>query len=177
MVTADKQVLNQRFETMDLREILDFDKDYMTGNKAPLIIRVPHARLRANNSFAFDGVFQILVSLLVSSRLKNFETPSFFSYNDRTRHLSLPTKEPCMCAVLLPDKLKLIDKSIIASKSNRFVMGECPYGFHVHKGFKRLTEAFGLNGPKLEWLEFQMRNFKPLLPVKQRLQKITQQTL
>ena len=82
-----------------------------------------------------------------------------------------------MCAILLPDKLKFIDKSIIASKSNRFVMGECPYGFHVHKGFKRLTEAFGLNGPKLEWLEFQMRNFKPLLPVKQRLQKITQQTL
>ena len=34
-----------------------------------------------------------------------------------------------------------------------------------------------MNGPKLEWLEFQMRNFKPLLPVKQRLQNITQKTL
>ena len=74
-----------------------------------------------------------------------------------------------MCAILLPDKLKLIDKSISSSKSNRFVMGEFPYGFHAHKGFKRLTEAFGLNGPKPEWLEFHMRNFKALLPVKHRL--------
>ena len=47
MVTVDKQVLNQKFETMDLRELLDFDKEYLTGAKAPLIVRVPHARLRS----------------------------------------------------------------------------------------------------------------------------------
>ena len=112
MVTVDKQVLNQKFETMDLRELCDFDKEYLTGSKAPLIVRVPHARLRSQTSLCFDAVFQILVCVLVSSRLKNFETPSFFSYNDRTRHLSLPTKEVCMCPVLLPDKLKFIEKSI-----------------------------------------------------------------
>ena len=56
-------------------------------------------------------------------------------------------------------------------------MGECPYGFNLHKGFKRLTEAFCLNGPKPEWLEFHMRNFIPLLPIRHRLQKITQATL
>ena len=177
MVTVDKQVLGQKFETMDLRELLDSDKEYLRGSKAPLIVRVPHARLRSPTSLCFDGVFQILVCLLVSSRLKNFETPSFFSYNERTRHLSLPTKEPCMCPVLLPDKLKLIEKAIQASKSLRFVMGECPYGSHLHKGFKRLTEAFCLNGPRPEWLEFHMRNFKPLLPIRHRLQKITQVAL
>ena len=162
---------------MDLRELFDFDKEYLRGSKAPLIVRVPHARLRSQTSLCFDGVFQILVTLLVSSRLKNFETPSFFSYNERTRHLSLPTKEPCMCPVLLPDKLKLIEKAIQASKSLRFVMGECPYGSHLHKGFKRLTEAFCLNGPRPEWLEFHTRNFKALLPIRHRLQKLTQAAL
>jgi hypothetical protein len=37
--------------------LFDFDHEYMTGAKAPLILRVPHARLRLRESLVFDAVF------------------------------------------------------------------------------------------------------------------------
>ena len=55
-------------------------------------------------------------------------------------------------------------------------MAEPQYGLNLHKGFKMLTEVY--KGPqKPDWLDFNYRIFKPLLPLRMRLQKITQQTL
>ena len=52
-------------------------------------------------------------------------------------------------------------------------MSEPQYGLNLHKGFKMLTEVYKGNS-KPEWLEFHYRIFKPLLPIRMRLQKITQ---
>jgi hypothetical protein len=117
LVTADRAHFRETFETMDLREIYDFDKDYLKGEKAPLIIRLPHARLRPNSSLCFDAVFQTLVTLLVTSKLKNFETSSFFSYNDRTKNMNVPSQEKGICPFLLPEKIKTIEKQIVNTKS------------------------------------------------------------
>lgn len=171
LVTADRAHWAECFDTMDLRELYDFDKDYLTGAKAPLILRLPHARLRPNNSLCFDALFQLLVCLLVTSKLKNFETSSFFSYNDRTRNLSVPTQEKGICPVLLPERIKGVDKHITSSKSSRFVMHEPEHGLHLHKGFKMLTEVWMHRKP--DWVEFNYRIHKPLLPVRMRLQKLT----
>ena len=57
ILTVEKLTINQTFDTMDLREIFDFDKEYLEGPKAPLIIRVPHARLRNNQCLAFEAAF------------------------------------------------------------------------------------------------------------------------
>ncbi len=46
LVTIDKLALGEKFESQDLRETFDFDKEYLKGPKAPLIFRLPHARLR-----------------------------------------------------------------------------------------------------------------------------------
>lgn len=46
LVTVDYHKLGEAFATMDLREVFDFDKDYLKGAKAPLVIRLPHARCR-----------------------------------------------------------------------------------------------------------------------------------
>ena len=67
---------------MDMREIYDFDKEYLTGAKAPLIVRMPHARMRPNNSMCFEALFQVLICLIVNSKLKNFETSSYFTYTE-----------------------------------------------------------------------------------------------
>ena len=104
--------------------------------------------------------------------MKNLETSSYFTYNDRTKNLSIPTQDKGITSVLLSEKLKVIDKSVQTSKSLRFVMQEHEYGLHLHKGFKLLTEVFmGVSKP--DWLEFNFRVFKPLLPIRMRLQKIT----
>ena len=51
-------------------------------------------------------------------------------------------------------------------------MTEPQYGLNLHKGFKQMTEVFkGVTKP--DWLEFNYRIFKPLLPIRMRLQKIT----
>ena len=78
---------------MDLREVIDFDKEYLSGAKAPLIIRTPHARCRPNNSTIFETLFQVLTSLLISSKLTNMETSSFFTYNDKTKGMSIPSDD------------------------------------------------------------------------------------
>ena len=157
---------------MDMREIYDFDKEYLTGAKAPLIIRMPHARMRPNNSMCFEALFQVLICLIVNSKLKNFETSSYFTYTEQSRNLRLPDKGIGIIPMLLPEKLKIIDKSMQGSKSIRFVMQEHENGLHLHKGFKKMTEVF-MGTAKLEWLEFNCRVFKPLLPIRMRLQKIT----
>ena len=54
-------------------------------------------------------------------------------------------------------------------------MSEPQYGLNFHKGFKMLTEVY--KGNKPDWLEFHYRIFKPLLPIRMRLQKITQLAL
>ena len=57
LVTVDKQNLWEKFESMDLREVFDFDKEYLKGAKAPLIIRLPHARCRTPASLVFETLF------------------------------------------------------------------------------------------------------------------------
>mmetsp|Transcript_14178 Transcript_14178/g.19271 ORF Transcript_14178/g.19271 Transcript_14178/m.19271 type:complete len:195 (-) Transcript_14178:1616-2200(-) len=168
--------LKEKFESMDLREVFDYDKEYLKGAKAPLIIRVPHARCRPMSSLTFETLFQLLTCLLVSSKLSNLETTSLFTYNDRTKGLSIPTSDKGIVSSLLPEKMKLVEKFILSSKSLRFVMGEPPHGSNFHKGFKQLTEVYrGTNKP--DWLDFNYRIFKPLLPIRMRLQKITQLAL
>ena len=57
LVTVDYLHLNEKFETMDLREVFDFDKEYLKGAKAPLILRLPHARCRPASSLVFEALF------------------------------------------------------------------------------------------------------------------------
>ena len=52
-------------------------------------------------------------------------------------------------------------------------MTEAPHGLNMHKGFKQLTEVYR-GASKPDWIEFNYRVFKPLLPIRMRLQKITQ---
>ena len=47
---------------------------------------------------------------------------------------------------------------------------------NLHKGFKMFTEVYR-GSMKPEWLDFHYRIFKPLLPIRMRLQKITQVAL
>ena len=41
----------------DLREFFVIDKDYYFGKLAPIVLFVPHSRLRAPSSFIFDLAF------------------------------------------------------------------------------------------------------------------------
>ena len=149
----------------------------MTGAKAPLVIRVPHARLRMRESQVFDAVFQVLTAILIASKLQSYETASFFSYNEKTAKMVLPTRDKYIFMQMLPQKLKNIEKAITTNKSNKFVHGEIEHGFHLHKGFKMLTEALLVREDRLDWLEIQYKVYKPLLPLRQRLEKLTQKTL
>lgn len=157
---------------MDLREVIDFDKEYLKGAKSPLILRTPHARCRPATSSVIEVLFQLLTGLLISSKLGHMETTSFFTYNDRTKGMSIPSDSKAVVSQLIPDKMKLVDKVIQLSKSLKFVMSEPQYGFNLHKGFKTMTEVFK-GDAKPEWLEFNYRIYKPLLPIRMRLQKIT----
>ena len=176
LVTVDKMKLKEKFENMDLREVFDYDKEYLKGAKAPLIVRVPHARCRPQSSLTFETLFQLLTCLLVSSKLSNLETTSLFTYNDRTKGLSIPTSDKGIVSQLLPEKMKLVEKIVLSSKSIRFVMSEPAHGMNLHKGFKQLTEVYRGNN-KPDWLDFNYRIFKPLLPIRMRLQKIMQNSL
>ena len=168
LVTVDKNKLNDKFETMDLREVFDYDKEYLRGAKAPLIVRVPHARCRPMSSLTFEMLFQLMTCLLVSSKLSNLETTSLFTYNDRTKGLSIPTSDKGIVSSLLPEKMRFVEKLIQTSKSLKFIMSESPHGINLHKGFKQLTEVYrGANKP--DWLDFNYRIFKPLLPIRMRL--------
>lgn len=112
LITVDRHNLNEKFETMDLREVFDFDKEYLKGAKAPLIFRVPHARCRGPSSLCFETLYQTITCLLVSSKLGNMETTSFFTYNERTKGMSIPTSDKGILATMIPEKMKLIEKSI-----------------------------------------------------------------
>ena len=112
LVTVDYNNLNEKFETMDLREVFDYDKEYLKGAKAPLIIRLPHARCRPTSSLVFEMLFQTLTGLLVCSKLGNLETTSFFTYNDRTKGLSIPDSNKGIVSAMLPEKLKFVEKAI-----------------------------------------------------------------
>ena len=97
---------------MDMREVFDFDKEYLKGAKAPLIVRLAHYRCRPSSSLATETLFQLLTCLLVSSKLHNLETTSLFTYNDRTKGLSIPTSDKGIVASLIPEKMKLVEKVI-----------------------------------------------------------------
>ena len=176
LCTVDKMNLWEKFETQDLREVFDFDKEYLKGEKAPIIFRVPHARIRPSSTLVFETLFQMMTCLLISSKLGNMETNSFFTYNERTKGVSIPSSDKQIIASMIPDRVKLIDKLVQQSKSMRFVSGEAQHGFNLHKGFKMLSEVFR-GDTKPDWLEFNYRIFKPLLPMRLRLQKITQLSL
>lgn len=164
----DKAKLKEKFESMDLCEVFDYDKEYLRGAKAPLIIRLPHARCRPMSSLCFEILFQLLTCLIVTSKLGNLETTSLFTYNDRTKGLSIPTSDKSIVTSLLPERMKIVEKMIQQSKSLRFVMAEPPHGLNLHKGYKQLTEVYrGVNKP--DWIDFNYRVFKPLLPIRMRL--------
>ena len=93
LVTVDKLCLGEKFESQDLRETFDFDKEYLKGPKAPLIFRLPHARTRPASSLVFETLFQMLTCLLITSRVGAIETTSFFTYNDRTKNLTIPSSD------------------------------------------------------------------------------------
>jgi hypothetical protein len=78
---------------------------------------------------------------------------------------------------MLPHKLKNIEKAIQINKTNKFVASEIEHGLHFHKGFKMLTEALCIREEKLEWLEVNYKVYKPLIPIKHRLEKITQKVV
>jgi hypothetical protein len=90
ILTADSKV-DENLMKADLREIFHVDREYWTGTKAPLVIRVQHARIRPNNAFSFEAVFQLLICLLLSSSLDMSETDSMFSHNERTADLCIPS--------------------------------------------------------------------------------------
>lgn len=98
----------------------------------------------------------------------NCETTSFFTYNDRTKGLNVPTSDKAIVSTMIPEKLKFVEKAIQASKSLRFVMADPQHGFNLHKGFKMLSEVYR-GSLKPDWLEFHYRIFKPLLPIRMRL--------
>lgn len=177
MVIADRQVEGQNWETQDLRELFDFDHEYMTGAKSPVILRVPHARFRTKDSLVFDGVFQTLFALLVSSKMQNYETASFFTYTEKTAKMILPTRDKFIFMQMLPANLKHIEKALNTNKTIKFVNSEIEHGVHFHKGFKMLTEALIQREDKLDWMEFSSKVFKPFIPIRQRLMKITQKAL
>jgi len=100
---------------------------------------------------------------------------------------------------LLPEKIKFIDKIITRSTSQKFVFNlrTQKHGLHFHKGYKLLSEVLVplmkknskssmLLHPldqhkhpkiKLEWLELKVRLFKWPVPIKMKLEKITQKML
>ena len=57
-------------------------------------------------------LFQLLTCLLVCSKMSNLETTSFFTYNDRTKGLNIPTSDKAIVATMMPEKLKFVEKSI-----------------------------------------------------------------
>jgi hypothetical protein len=138
----------------------------MTGAKAPLILRVPHARLRLRESLVFDAVFQTLTAILVASKMQAYETASFFSYNEKSARLVLPTRDKYTFMFMLPEKLKTIEKAIQVNKTTKFVLSDQEATVHLHKGFKMLTEALFIREDKLDWLEVNYKVFKPLLPIR-----------
>ena len=42
----------------------------------------------------------------------NCETTSFFTYNDRTKGLNVPTSDKAIVATMIPEKLKFVEKAI-----------------------------------------------------------------
>jgi len=149
----------------------------MTGAKSPVILRVTHARLRLRESLVFDGVFQTLTAILIASKMQAYETASFFSYNEKSARLVLPTRDKYTFMFMLPEKLKNIEKAIQVNKTVKFVMSDQENRVHLHKGFKMLTESIIIRDDKLDWLEVNYKIFKPLIPIRQRLEKITQKAL
>ncbi len=61
---------------------------------------------------------------MVSSKLGNMETNSFFTYNERTKGICVPTHDKGIIGAMIPEKMKLIEKAVQASKSLRFVLSE-----------------------------------------------------
>jgi len=96
---------------------------------------------------------------------------------------------------LLPEKAKMIDKVIQRCSALKFVFDykRPKFGIHFHKGFKVLSEiAIGNdkgnhllppdasdNNPKikLEWIDIKIRLFKFPVPLKVKLEHITQKML
>lgn len=54
-------------KSFDLRELFVTDKDYYFGKYAPLVVLIPHARLRTTNSYLLDSAFQLLCTLNIVS--------------------------------------------------------------------------------------------------------------
>jgi hypothetical protein len=175
VVNADRMA--SHWETQDLRELFDCDHGFMKGMKAPLIVRVPHARLRARESLVIDAVFQTLTALLVSSKMESYESGSMYSYNDRSAKMVLNSKNKHVCMNMLPTKLQNIVDAVAGAKSIKFVNREKESGLHFYKGFKMLTEVLLLRDDKPDWLEINARTYQPDLPIRQRLDQLTQRTI
>jgi len=66
---SNHEVNNKPF---DLREFFVVDKDYFFGKYAPVVLFIPHSRIRSSSSLIFDLTFQILtlLNLVSTSDLK-----------------------------------------------------------------------------------------------------------
>lgn len=80
---------SEQLEGSDLREMFVVDSfHYKEATRTPIIIRMPHARLRPANCNMFEACFQTIITLLVSS------------------------KDPDLLGYLLPQNLSMVDSSI-----------------------------------------------------------------
>lgn len=174
IAAADLQREDQTWETQDLRELFDFYPGFMSGAKAPIIVRVPHARLRVRESLVFDALFQTLTALLVSSRLTEQDRQEAWTPK---RKLLKPSTEKFVYMQMLPRSLKHIDKAVAVTKSAKFVCNEFECGLNFYKGFKMLTESLTIRQDIPEWLQTNQRVFRAPPETRQVLDKLTRQTV
>ena len=100
--------------------------------KVPLVLKIPHHRLYRNMNF--DAVYQLLISLLVTSQLNN-ETDSMITFDEKSANIQLPSKEKHIIATILPEKHAQMGK--LMSKTKGFVLESLVRtGVNFHKGFK-----------------------------------------
>lgn len=111
------------------------DPVYYQGNKAPLIIRLMHARLRHQNCVLFDTAYQTLIALLLLSKLQTVEPASVESFLNN----------------ILPRSTRFIEKAIEKSQSLKFVPSKSDKDeYDFTQGFRLLSEVQSQR--RFEWL-------------------------
>lgn len=123
-----------------MREFFVVDKDYYFGKYAPLIILIPHSRIRTQSSLLFDSAFQILTTLnLVSTNeikpLAEHSSNKYKSQRDRQKEL---------IEDLLPRKVKNIEKQIVHCNTSKFISSPIE-NLDFNLGFEALRRQNELN--------------------------------
>lgn len=147
----------------DVRNCFCLEKEHADNlSKAPLIIKVPHARLRPA-PLLFESLYQLLFGLLVCSNLEKHESESRFSFNEDTKTLMVPFEKSIDMENVLPNKMKFMDKYMASTNSVRFQKGKPhhEFGFSLSRGFKQLTQI----ASELDWIDYQVFSFKSSVPL------------